>query len=127
MVVIDGVVEEIRGRRRFVGTAMSVDLPDAHAAAPLGPARLGLRPEDIVVSKEQTAEDVVATVYTREPLGADLYLTLELGGVLLRARASADLSVDQGDSVGLRFRTDRMHLFDAVSGRTIATDRVPAT
>jgi ABC-type sugar transport system ATPase subunit len=127
MVVIDGRVEEVPGGRRFVGTSLSLDLPDRFASVALGPVSMGLRPEDIVVSRERTEGSVVATVYTREPLGADLYLTLELNGALLRARATADLNVDQGDSVGLSFKTNRLHLFEATSGRLIPGDHAPGS
>lgn len=126
MVVIDGRIDEVPGGRRFVGPSMSLDLPQHYAAVPPGPVKMGLRPEDIVVTKERPAGSVVATVYTREPLGADLYLTLELNGALLRARATSELAVDQGDSVGLSFKTNRLHLFDSSSGQLIPAGHAPA-
>jgi multiple sugar transport system ATP-binding protein len=124
MVAIDGVIELRSDGRRFVANALSLDLPDHFSALPAAPVTLGIRPEDVLVCKDPVRSAVNALVYTREPMGPDLYLTLKVEGVLLRARADAELSVEEGDSVGITFRTERLQLFDPNTGASIPTNGV---
>ena len=108
----------------FVANALSLELPRHFAALPPAPVTLGIRPEDILVCTDPVRSTVEASVYTREPMGPDLYLTLQVEGVLLRARADAELSVEEGDSVGIAFRTERVYLFDPNTGMAIPANGV---
>ena len=87
----------------------------ANASADL---QLGVRPEDIEVlpSESPTAQ---ATVVVREPLGSDLFLTLELEGVTFKARTHPDARMDRGDCVPIRFKSTKVHLFDKTTGVTL--------
>ncbi len=80
--------------------------------------QLGVRPEDIDVlpSESPTAQ---ATVVVREPLGSDLFLTLELEGVTFKARTHPDAPMDRGDCVPIRFSPTKVHLFDKATGVTL--------
>ena len=80
--------------------------------------QIGVRPEDIEVlpSESPTAQ---ATVVVREPLGSDLFLTLELEGVTFKARTHPDARMDRGDCVPIRFRSTKVHLFDKATGVTL--------
>ncbi len=80
--------------------------------------QLGIRPEDIEVlpNESPTAH---ATVVVREPLGSDLFLTLELEGVTFKARTHPDGRMDRGDSVPIRFQPTKVHLFDKTTGATL--------
>ena len=80
--------------------------------------QLGVRPEDIEIlpSKSPTAH---ATVVVREPLGSDLFLTLELKGVTFKARTHPDACIDRGDSVPIRFKPTKVHLFNRTTGVTL--------
>ncbi len=80
--------------------------------------QLGVRPEDIEVlpSESPTAQ---ATVVVREPLGSDLFLTLELEGVTFKARTHPDARIDRGDSVPIRFKSTKVHLFNRTTGSTL--------
>ncbi len=80
--------------------------------------QIGVRPEDIEVlpSESPTAQ---ATVVVREPLGSDLFLTLELEGVTFKARTHPDARMDRGDCVPIRFRPTKVHLFDKAAGVTL--------
>ena len=80
--------------------------------------QIGVRPEDIEVlpSESPTAQ---ATVVVREPLGSDLFLTLELEGVTFKARTHPDARMDRGDRVPIRFRSTKVHLFDKATGVTL--------
>ena len=85
-------------------------------------AYLGIRPESIVVrgGDSQTpprgAGWIAAPVYIQEPLGSDLFLTLELGGTYVKARTSPDLPVRPGDHVEVALDPAKLHLFDAETG-----------
>ena len=80
--------------------------------------QLGVRPEDIEVlpSESPTAH---ATVVVREPLGSDLFLTLELEGVTFKARTHPDARIDRGDTVPIRFKPTKVHLFNRTTGATL--------
>ena len=84
--------------------------------------QLGVRPEDIEVlpSEAPTAQ---ANVVVREPLGSDLFLTLELEGVTFKARTHPDARIDRGDSVPIRFRPTKVHLFNRTTGGTLLESR----
>ena len=80
--------------------------------------QLGVRPEDIEVlpSESPTAQ---VNVVVREPLGSDLFLTLELEGVTFKARTHPDARIDRGDSVPIRFKANKIHLFNRTTGATL--------
>ena len=80
--------------------------------------QLGVRPEDIEVlpSEAPTAQ---ATVVVREPLGSDLFLTLELEGATFKARTHPDARIDRGDIVPIRFKPTKVHLFNRTTGATL--------
>ena len=84
--------------------------------------QLGVRPEDIEVlsSESPTAH---ATVVVREPLGSDLFLTLELEGVTFKARTHPDARIDRGDNVPIRFQPTKVHLFNRTTGATLLESR----
>ncbi len=84
--------------------------------------QLGVRPEDIEVlpSESPTAQ---ANVVVREPLGSDLFLTLELEGVTFKARTHPDAHMDRGDSVPIRFKSTKVHLFSRTTGATLLESR----
>jgi multiple sugar transport system ATP-binding protein len=83
--------------------------------------RLGIRPEDIEIqpSTPNSQSLTPATVSVREPMGSDLFLTLEMNGVTFKARTHPDLPFDRGDTVGVRFVPHKVHLFDKTSGKTM--------
>ena len=80
--------------------------------------QLGVRPEDIEVltSESPTAQ---ANVVVREPLGSDLFLTLELEGVPFKARTHPDARIDRGDTVPIRFKSTKVHLFNRTTGAAL--------
>jgi multiple sugar transport system ATP-binding protein len=82
---------------------------------------LGIRPERITVGLEgQGLSGVQASVYIEEPMGSDLYVTLEAGGVRFKARTSPDVSFGAGTPVRVQFDPDRLHFFDPGTGTAVA-------
>lgn len=103
---------------------------------------LGVRPSDISVGVPAEG-DVRARVDVVEPLGSQVLVHLEPeateggrglgadaddrsevssegGETEIRALVEPERTPDVDRTVGLRFRRDRLHLFDAASGRRIA-------
>jgi len=119
MAMLRGRIEAGDGKRRFVASGMSLELPDRYAALPEGEVVMGARSEDVLVFPEPAEGTWEANVYTREPLGSDLYLTLETGGVLIRARVDADLEITDGQRAWVSFRKTRLHFFDPRSDRAL--------
>ena len=82
---------------------------------------LGIRPHDIVPGAVGTG-DADAQIEVVEPLGASttIHASLEDGAAeLVRIVVPPHESLRAGDRVGLKIRRDRLHLFDAGSGRAL--------
>ena len=64
-----------------------------------------------------------ASVVVREPMGSDLYLTVNVGGSNVKVRTRPDVRFDRGDDVDLSFDPEKIHLFDGTTGEALITDR----
>ncbi len=96
---------------------------------------LGVRAEDIGIdvvapslgpdsetgNKDQSG--VRATVAVREPMGSDLYLTVDVGGINVKVRTRPDSRVDRGDMLDVFFDPEKIHLFDGQTGVSLTLDR----
>ena len=80
--------------------------------------QLGIRPENIDVLPDDPPS-AHANVVIREPLGSDLFLTLELSGTTFKARTHPDARIDRGDRIPIRFIPTKVHLFDRTTGVTL--------
>jgi multiple sugar transport system ATP-binding protein len=125
MNLFQGAVDRENGGWQFRGEGFAVALDPT--AAGLDPsvleraggqtASLGVRPEDIRLLP--AGEGVMpGSVQLLEPVGSDLYLTVEAGGTTLQVRAAPDSPVSQGENVGLAFAPARSHVFDE-HGRSV--------
>ena len=85
-----------------------------------GEVLLGVRPEDLRVSKEQAEGAFRARVLVVEPLGPHLQLTLEREGETFRALADPDFSVAFGEEVWVRPTPGRVRLFHPKTGKALA-------
>ena len=86
-------------------------------AAPVQ-VQLGVRPEDIeVVNVEKPAGH--ASVVVREPMGSDLFLTLEAGGTTFKARTHPGGRFERGERLAFCFAADKVHLFARGSGENL--------
>ncbi|MXX04944.1 MAG: ABC transporter ATP-binding protein [Gemmatimonadetes bacterium] len=71
---------------------------------------------------ENTRSVARASVVVREPMGSDLYLTVDVGGNNVKVRTRPDVRFDRGDSVDLTFDPEKIHLFDGESGTSLTLE-----
>jgi ABC-type sugar transport system ATPase subunit len=82
---------------------------------------MGVRPHDISVVSPEEAH-LSGRVEVRQSLGSAVVLHVRPEGmpdVLLRVLVSGDETIDEGETIGLRLRTDRLHYFSATDGRRL--------
>lgn len=107
--------------RRFEcrGFAIDIDAQETVSAA-TGNVLLGVRPQDIDISSE-TGADAMARVEVVELLGSELLVHLRLPDDEANVRVIVPESsgVSEDETVGLRFKRDRLHLFDGQTGRRL--------
>jgi len=117
MNVWNGEVQSAGGQVAFILPGFTLPLTDAPIRG--ASVSLGVRPEDIELAAPGQG-DTNATVDLIEAPGAYLILHLALpGGDALRASVATGHRFAEGDTVGVRFPRDRLHYFDAVTGRRL--------
>jgi multiple sugar transport system ATP-binding protein len=80
-------------------------------------AKLGIRPEDLQLGGDGE-HAVPGHVQLLEPVGSDLFLTVEAAGTTLQVRTAPDTPVSAGDRVTLGVRAGKSHLFGP-DGRSV--------
>ena len=120
---IEGRVQVDDGAVRFVTDGLDIALPRDRfmSLAPTPVATLGIRPEDlVVVPSTGGAADraVTGRVVLVEMLGGTSHVHFDAGPNRLLASVADDLLPRVGDTIAVRARTDRVHLFDD-EGRTL--------
>lgn len=75
---------------------------------------LGIRSEDILQVDEADTDSLTANVEVYENMGAEVYAYLDYKGQKLIARLSSSqlTSRNDSDSLKIKFKVDKMHLFD---------------
>lgn len=115
------------GKMRLECPAFALALSEAPQGARGRDVLLGVRAHDLQIVEAHTA-DVTARVDVIEPRGNELVVHVELargdGGVRLTVVVPPEPGITVGDQVGLRFRLDRLHLFDAESGERVSSVRL---
>jgi multiple sugar transport system ATP-binding protein len=120
MIFFSGVLHNKASQVQFESLAFTLQLDGRdQLAAQSENVRLGVRPQDIEFV-ELAKADVAALVEVLQPLGSEKIVQLRLpkGGEISSVQSS-EARVSAGDQVGLRFRRDRIHLFDAKNGRRL--------
>ena len=80
---------------------------------------LGVRPEDVLLSWQETSGSLSGRVFIEEPLGAEVLVTLELGGTLVKARAGDGFEATSGQPLFVTLAANKLHLFAANDGRAL--------
>jgi multiple sugar transport system ATP-binding protein len=87
-----------------------------------GPVTLGVRPEHIRLSHDGDGQALAAEVALAELHGGQSYLDLQGEGFSLMAVAPAEEGYARGERVSLSLPPERLHWFDAESGRRIPAE-----
>ena len=74
---------------------------------------LGVRPEDISVTKPRKVEGISTTIYTREPRGDETILSVKFKYVLVKAKVDPESDFQAGEQVMVTFK--KGYLFDESS------------
>jgi multiple sugar transport system ATP-binding protein len=111
MNMIRGVVE---GDALKSDSGLTLPLPKGHKARSGARAVYGIRPEHLGLGKGLTA-----TVNVIEPTGPEMHIYADLGGEEVCAITNERLAISRGTSISLAPRLDKVHLFDAESGKAI--------
>jgi len=103
------------------GWSYALDPRNSHRAraASEGKVVVGVRHNTIAIHREARPGAIAAQVYTVEPTGDHTFVHVKVGEQLLVASADADFRADADDNVWLDFDQARMHLFDAVTQKTL--------
>ncbi len=108
-------------------TRLGLGKPRASSLAAQDGAELvaGLRPEDLHLvtagAPPEAGPHLSGALELIEPVGNETFLTVRVGNVELVLRTPPQRLLRVGDPVTLTFATDRLHLFDAHSGRRVGT------
>lgn len=105
----------------FVSDALRLPLGQVRLA---GRSRvtLGIRPEHVQILSQPQDGAIAASVYVTELMGNETFVFLTVGANRLIARAPADFRAELETKVWLQLATDKVHLFDPVSGDALAAD-----
>ena len=112
----DGALAPGAREIRFDDAAIGV--PELREGLDQRPLVLGVRPEHVRFSDHGALR---GEVYGTEYLGTTQIVTVKAGGASVKARVPSHLKVRTGERLGLDFRSDRLSLFDASSGRAVRT------
>ena len=89
-------------------------LPPTHKAKPGQKVVYGIRPEHLTLGS-----GVKATVNVVEPTGPEMHIYAEMGGQEVCAITSERVSLGRDAAIALNPRLDKVHLFDAESGKAL--------
>ncbi|MCL4384816.1 MAG: ABC transporter ATP-binding protein [Actinobacteria bacterium] len=119
---------EIEGQKLIIGKrdrAMECTLNDYQCKL-VGNAKsksviLGIRPEDIIVSKEKQGNNSFeCTIYFKQSMGVEDILNLKVTDELIfKAVAPTKFMANVGDRIFANFKMDRSHIFDYESGKRL--------
>ena len=112
MNMIRGELESDGAGWRFRGPNIDVPLaPEIVASYQTGEVQLGLRPEHFRIGPPGEDGGVAGQVKFLEPVGSDLYLTVETGGTTVQVRTDPDSPLQAGENLSLHFDASRVHVF----------------
>ena len=120
----DCTLVEKEGRVVLDVTEFQVPLSTEHSAAirkgiSNSELVLGVRPEDMTVTKQSVPGGIQAKIYVTEPIGDSVIVDARIGGTLAKAKAHPSFDAKLDDTVYLTFDRQRMHVFDKKTGDTI--------
>ena len=132
MNLVGGALESVDGGWRFRGHNIDVPLatdvispPDLEQEVEAERrGRFGLRPEHFRVGPPGQEGGIAGRVQFLEPVGSDLYLTVDVGGTSVQVRTDPDSPLQPDENVSLLFDAWRVHIFGA-DGHNLRRDAPP--
>ena len=117
-------LERKDGKVFVVHSRFSLDMTDLLQEAVTPPQEdrviLGIRPEHVEIREtKQNDEDIPATVFISEPLGAKAIVDFKVGEETIRTLPSSDNQPEIKTTRWLHFRRDKIHLFEKASEKVI--------
>jgi len=79
---------------------------------------LGVRPEEIVMVKERSADLIEAEVFMTEPLGSEIIVILKIENNIVRSRVESGVNIKIGEKVNININKKKIHIFNK-SGEVI--------
>lgn len=115
-----------------VGDGCALRLADGQVAAKStlqGPVQLGIRPEDVRLVDAWRVDDPTlrADLRFREDLGSHSIIAANLAGSTIRAVTPFGAEVSSNQKLALSFPPQRLHFFDAQSGKAITPSEAAET
>jgi multiple sugar transport system ATP-binding protein len=114
----------LKGETVAVGNSLAVKSGEAHLPLPRGAKAeagrkviYGVRPEHL--DPVSDGDGLAATVSVTEPTGPEIHIYADLAGEEVCAITDERRDWKRGETIGLKPRLDRVHLFDAESGQAI--------
>jgi multiple sugar transport system ATP-binding protein len=83
------------------------------------PVSVGIRPTDIIATRDPPAAAFRARIDLVESLGAETFLTLNIGANTVSSRAPGRLQMRPGDEVGIQIDPHYVYAFDSESGNSL--------
>ena len=105
-----------KGAKSIEVSGSPVAIPESHEDAPGTELVIGARPEHI---RFNDTSKFRGEVFTTEYLGTTQIVTLNTSQGQMKARIPASSAVRVGEKLGIDFMSDRLSVFDRVSGRAI--------
>jgi multiple sugar transport system ATP-binding protein len=96
-----------------------IAIPEARENLEQGDLVLGIRPEHVTFAD---AARLRGEVYSTEYLGTTQIVSVKCAGTMLKARLPAEADVLPGEIVGLEFKSKKLSVFEAASGRAVRTE-----
>lgn len=118
-------VRSVNGTTTLIDESVGFEFPlsgayiDRNAADLQGQTyTLGIRPENIELQRQATDAVASAEVTVVEPIGSDNYVHLDLGPEFV-ARVDPNNEPTVGETVGISFSEDDIHLFHPETGEDV--------
>lgn len=110
----EGEIEGSGREKKIVTKGMKIYLSSRFDTDDAKKVVVGIRPSDLVVnpSSKDSLATIKASVEVREPMGAEVFLSLDSEAGPLQARVENHHKVDVGDTISFGIPEDKMHLFN---------------
>ena len=100
-----------REEYRFVIDRVQMNIGEEVLSSSKGTVSLGVRPEDMRLASSKS-EGIPGVIRFLEPIGSDLFVTIDVDPHSLQVRLPPKTQVATGDKVGIEFDYPKAHIFN---------------